>query len=83
MKSRILIISLAFVIALAGPVWGQAAGLQQNFYKKTCPQAEQIVQKIVWNHVANNSELPAKLLRMFFHDCFVRVSIGEAWHITI
>jgi len=76
MKSRILIICLAFVIALAAPVRGQDAGLKKGFYKKTCTQAEQIVQNIVWNHVANNSELPAKFLRMFFHDCFVRVSIG-------
>lgn len=47
--------------------------LRKNFYKDTCSQAEQIVQSITWKHVASNATLPAKLLRMHFHDCFVGV----------
>ncbi|KAJ0975648.1 hypothetical protein J5N97_017613 [Dioscorea zingiberensis] len=60
------------VVTFGSSVKGQVGGLEQNFYKKTCSKAEQIVQNITWNNVAKNSELPAKLLRMFFHDCFVR-----------
>ncbi|KAB1203032.1 Peroxidase 3 [Morella rubra] len=50
----------------------QAGSLRKNFYHKTCPRAEQIVKSVTWKHVASNPNLPAKLLRMHFHDCFVR-----------
>ncbi|KAM0950657.1 putative peroxidase [Dioscorea sansibarensis] len=66
------IVFLVIAVTFASSVKGQVGGLEQHFYKKTCPKAEQIVRNITWNHVANNSELPAKLLRMYFHDCFVR-----------
>ncbi|CAA6654202.1 unnamed protein product [Spirodela intermedia] len=36
------------------------------------PQAEKIIRDVVWKNVAANSALPPKLVRMFFHDCFVR-----------
>ncbi|WOL16470.1 peroxidase 3-like [Canna indica] len=64
-----LVLLLAFSLALATSV---AAKLQKDFYKKSCPQAEQTVQTIIWKHVAGNPELAAKFLRLFFHDCFVR-----------
>lgn len=48
-------------------------GLKQNFYRTSCPQAEMIVSRITRNRAQSNSALSAKLLRMHFHDCFVRV----------
>lgn len=50
-----------------------ADGLKQNFYRTSCPQAEIIVSRITRNRAQSNSALSAKLLRMHFHDCFVRV----------
>ena len=41
----------------------------------TCPQIETISRDITWKRVASNHALPAKLLRLQFHDCFVRVMI--------
>ncbi|KAH7844846.1 hypothetical protein Vadar_032336 [Vaccinium darrowii] len=49
-----------------------ANGLRKNFYGKSCPQAEQLVRNITWGKAQKNPSLGAKLLRMHFHDCFVR-----------
>lgn len=76
MKLSFLLL-LAVAIALGSCARGQAEGLKKGFYKKSCPQAEETVRSIIWNHVSSNSELPAKLLRLFFHDCFVRVRTSK------
>ncbi|CAN1350300.1 Peroxidase 24 [Linum perenne] len=39
---------------------------------KGCPQLENIARDITWSRVASNPTLAPKLLRMHFHDCFVR-----------
>ncbi|XP_075654683.1 peroxidase 24-like [Castanea sativa] len=45
--------------------------LRKHFYKDSCPLAKDIVKEIIWKRVASNSTLPAKFMRMHFHDCFV------------
>ncbi|KAG5606875.1 hypothetical protein H5410_028367 [Solanum commersonii] len=48
------------------------AQLQQNFYAKSCPKAEKIILDYVHKHIPNAPSLAAALIRMHFHDCFVR-----------
>ncbi|KAJ0034112.1 hypothetical protein Pint_25005 [Pistacia integerrima] len=46
--------------------------LKMNFYVTKCPEAEVLVRNITWSKLKTNPALGAKLLRMHFHDCFVR-----------
>jgi len=51
----------------------EGGSLRKNFYRDSCPQAEEIIKNQTQQHVLANPNLPAKLLRLHFHDCFVRV----------
>nr|AII99881.1 peroxidase [Cicer arietinum] len=70
MKNRFSLVTcmvlLSFLVACQG------GSLRKNFYQHSCPQADNIIKNKTLQHVAANPNLPAKLLRMHFHDCFVR-----------
>ncbi|KAM1112696.1 hypothetical protein ACFX13_046375 [Malus domestica] len=48
------------------------AQLQLGFYSKNCPKAEKIVKDYIEKHIHNAPSLAAALIRLHFHDCFVR-----------
>ncbi|KAJ9147033.1 hypothetical protein P3X46_029238 [Hevea brasiliensis] len=46
--------------------------LYPQFYDHSCPKAQQTVQSIVAKAVAKEARMAASLLRLHFHDCFVK-----------
>ncbi|XP_050374337.1 peroxidase 5-like [Argentina anserina] len=51
---------------------GQGNGLHVGFYASSCPKVEDIVAEVVARFHEQEPKLPPALLRLFFHDCFVK-----------
>ncbi|XVF43406.1 hypothetical protein PTKIN_Ptkin02bG0037500 [Pterospermum kingtungense] len=52
-------------------------GLKLGYYHKTCPNAESIIWKETYKVISRAPTLAAPLLRLHFHDCFVRGCDGS------
>ncbi|KAK7336318.1 hypothetical protein VNO77_16855 [Canavalia gladiata] len=48
------------------------ADLRVGFYSSSCPKAEDIVRQVVQRNFNRDKTITGGLLRMHFHDCFVR-----------
>ncbi|CAN6243133.1 unnamed protein product [Urochloa humidicola] len=67
------VMAMAMVaIVLAGSVPGAHAQLRMGFYDQSCPGVEKMVAAFVQEHVRRVPTVAAALLRLHFHDCFVR-----------
>ncbi|OAE33798.1 hypothetical protein AXG93_4519s1080 [Marchantia polymorpha subsp. ruderalis] len=64
---------LLIVLAVAVAVSDAQLQLSETFYDATCPQAASIVQQKVNAFVDADRGLAAALMRLHFHDCFVRI----------
>jgi peroxidase len=75
----LVVLCLVSPLLLAGavrgnPWYGGGGGLFPQFYDHSCPKAKEIVQSIVAKAVARETRMAASLVRLHFHDCFVKVS---------
>lgn len=64
------LILLFFFSLYASP---SSSELSFNFYAASCPSAEFIVKNTVSSASSLDPTIPAKLLRLLFHDCMVEV----------
>ncbi|XP_009604229.1 peroxidase 27-like [Nicotiana tomentosiformis] len=67
---QLMLVPLAFNLC-------NAQGLKYGFYRKTCPRVESIVRETTAQYISKAPTLAAPLLRMQFHDCFVRGCDGS------
>jgi peroxidase len=76
MASRITqLVAILVVFATASLFSSSAeAQLQVGYYRYTCYDAEDIVLQEVAAALVEQPDLAGSLLRLHFHDCFVRVS---------
>ncbi|XP_015057958.1 peroxidase 44-like [Solanum pennellii] len=66
------IIQLLFICYIFHELIIVSSALQVGFYAKKCRAAESIVQQEVQRSFSTDRSITAALLRMYFHDCFVR-----------
>lgn len=64
---------IAMVMLITVSFTSLATALSVNYYDHTCPQIDSIVAGAVHKATMNDKTVPAALLRMHFHDCFIRV----------
>ncbi|XP_020098250.1 peroxidase 72-like [Ananas comosus] len=69
------LVMFIFVIVLSSISLASATNggyLYPQFYDRTCPKAQEIVRSIVAKAHAQDPRMAASLLRLHFHDCFVK-----------
>ena len=74
-----VVVLMAFMAAALSSV-SMAAGLQHGFYYSSCPKAEDTVRNVVQGMIRNDPTMGAAFVRLFFHDCFVRVRTSMKAH---
>ena len=74
MKMSAAVVALAFSLVLASFANQGHGALQEGFYKGKCNvDVEKIVSNIITPLVGQKPWITPALLRMQFHDCFVKV----------
>ncbi|CAI5471397.1 unnamed protein product [Closterium sp. Yama58-4] len=76
--SQLLLLLLITATWPTTPLQGaEAKGLSRAYYKDSCPYLETIVREIVIDEYRKDQTVPAPLLRLHFHDCFVQGCDGS------
>ncbi|CAK7338032.1 unnamed protein product [Dovyalis caffra] len=72
--STVLVLGLSLLSFAPLCFCGKTNGgyLYPQFYDRSCPKAQEIVNSIVAKAVAKEARMAASLLRLHFHDCFVK-----------
>jgi peroxidase len=66
-----LLLAAALVLVLSS---GVRAGLSPSHYDGSCPSTRDTVRRVIQDARVADARIPASLIRLHFHDCFVNVS---------
>ncbi|KAL6329774.1 hypothetical protein AAG906_037479 [Vitis piasezkii] len=78
MVSKLMqVMALVLVLIFGFFIGISKAQLSVGFYTETCPDAESIVGATVRDAALSNPNIPAVLLRLHFHDCYVEGCDGS------
>lgn len=77
-KSRLVLLLLPIALLLLAGCSTTTAQLEVGYYSKTCPNVEAIVRDEMEKIIAAAPSLAGPLLRLHFHDCFVRVGVPDS-----
>jgi peroxidase len=76
---RINIVVLSILVFVIACVQTSSAQLSKGFYGNTCPNVEQLVRSAVELKFQQTFVTAPATLRLFFHDCFVRVCLNQSF----
>ncbi|XP_010457607.1 PREDICTED: peroxidase 2-like [Camelina sativa] len=77
MMTKTLLALVVLLSVLGNSVAIPWYSLNLNYYRSRCPDTERIVRRVTQQYVSRKPSLAAALLRMYFHDCFVRGCDGS------
>lgn len=73
-SSYMAIVTMALLILFLG---SSTAQLSTDYYSQSCPKLFPTVKSAVKSAIAKEARMGASLLRLFFHDCFVNVTLFD------
>ncbi|CAM0946185.1 unnamed protein product [Alopecurus aequalis] len=75
-----LLLTAALLLALSHGAHGHGgsrAGLSSSFYDDSCPGTRDIVKRVIQEARVADARIPASLIRLHFHDCFINGCDGS------
>ncbi|CAL4908324.1 unnamed protein product [Urochloa decumbens] len=67
----------ALLLAMAGAASAGGSALSSTFYDASCPGAHDVVRRVIQDARVSDPRIPASLIRLHFHDCFVQGCDGS------